>query len=187
MQTNFPIFFINVISHFNKTEKCTLESAHANIQILSSTTFFETKAKCGGIKWNIVEVFAFSLVLSFYRRCLPLFHLVESHSLIQSVSQLVELKSFSVHRRNNVGCAVCTTSVIVYHAACHSVRICGKILNEINALKMYIGCIFKDPFRVADLHADLLYQFYIFRFRFSILGNLPNLNGFNNNKRESDE
>lgn len=66
-----------------------------------------------------------------------------------------------------------------------------NILNEINALKMYIGCIFKDPFRVADLHADLLYQFYIFRFRFrirfrfSILGNSPNLNGFQNNKRES--
>lgn len=66
-----------------------------------------------------------------------------------------------------------------------------NILNEINAMKMYIGCIFKDPFRVADLHADLLYQFYIFRFRFrirfhfSILGNSPNLNGFQNNKRES--
>lgn len=29
----FPFFFINVISHFNKTEKCTLESAHTQTYI----------------------------------------------------------------------------------------------------------------------------------------------------------
>lgn len=179
-----------MLSHILTRLKSALSNlhTHTNIHILSSTTFFGTKAKCGGIKWNIVEVFAFSLVLSFYRRCLPLVHLVESHSLIQSVSQLVELKSFSVHRRNNVGCAL---QVLLYTTLHVTSNMWENILNEINAMKMYIGCIFKDPFRVADLHADLLYQFYIFRFRFrirfhfSILGNSPNLNGFQNNKRES--